>query len=76
MKRGLLIASAVLVSVTCGPPAFQGALAQTAVSATIPSYSAASEIASAVYGASATQEAAPRSADARIRSLMISGSAC
>ncbi len=71
MRRHLF--STVALIVLCAQPdnpLHLHAEAQTLVAASLPSYSAEAEIASALYAASATQEAAQRVADARIRELM------
>jgi len=69
MRHRPLIASVLVFSLATGGPASSVAMAQPLISAAAVSISAESEIASALYSASATQEAIQRSADARIRSL-------
>ena len=63
-------ALALILALGLGSPSLNlSASAQSLISAAAISISAESEIASALYTASATQEASERSADARIRSL-------
>ena len=69
MRYRPLIASVLVCSFAMSGAASPVAVAQSVISVAAISISAESEIASALYSWSATQEASERSADARIRSL-------